>query len=727
VPSLAPRQSYDLLPHQLAAISAVTQLLGQHDRGQVRMACGTGKTLTAIRLAEELRAEHILVLVPNLSLLAQTLREWRKHTKRPFHAVAVCSDPGVADTNTAARAQIPVPVTTNPVQLAEELRGPRRRTVVFGTYHSTGAIAAAQAMGVPAFDLALADEAHRTAGLAAGPFQLILNADQIRATKRVFMTATARTAGGEGAKSMDDDSLYGPVMYNFGFGKAIRAGRLCDYRVVVVGITDEMIRGYLQPGAQVTIDGRDADARATAAAVAVLKTMADYDLRRMVTFHATVRGAADFATGLPRIARWMGPNHAEGLSAGHVNGRMTTTERSAELTALRNVGPGQRRVLTNAKCLTEGVDVPAIDGVAFIDPKSSYVDIIQAIGRALRRAPGKDVGTILLTAYVGNGEDADRVVASSRFTDIRAVLQVLLDEDPDFAGALAAARLHHTGPLTDPADSPVGAGAVGQLDAPLASPDGDGWDDPQDIERTETAAEARLAGRAHGDVVLVLPEAVSGQFHRALCTRLLSPAPGGFFEQLDRVATYVAEHGKLPTPKHAPKLYNWVTDQRRRWRQAEITGREQTALEAISGWDWDPTRRHRETRLRIAQLSEQGLNPADIAAQLNAEGCGAGSNGRPLTVGLVNKMTRPSGRPKVTLDELWDGKYQELLDWVTVNGPLAWRNSGTSKALLQWMTDQRTNYRLRRPRLTQQRVARLEAVRGWRWADPAATTDAYAA
>jgi predicted helicase len=148
---------------------------------------------------------------------------------------------------------------------------------------------------------------------------------------------------------------------------------------------------------------------------------------------------------------------------GHVNGQMSTAERAAELATLRAVGPGQRRVLTNARCLTEGVDVPAIDLVAFLDPKNSYVDIVQAIGRVLRLADGKTVGTILLAVYIGDGENAEDVIASTRFAGIRAVLEVLRDEDPDFAAALAAAgpppgRRGATSPDSGPGGSPRGAG-----------------------------------------------------------------------------------------------------------------------------------------------------------------------------------------------------------------------------------------------------------------------------
>ncbi len=268
------------------------------------MACGTGKTLTALRLAERLEADLVLVLVPSLSLLAQTLREWRQHCFSPFDAIAVCSDDTVTDAEaSAAAADIPAPVTTHPDVLAAHLIGRRAgRTVVFATYHSALVVAAAQTMGAPAFDLALADEAHRTAGQAATAFQLILDGDRIHATKRVFMTATPRLTKGASATSMDDETLYGPVMYRFGFAEAIEAELLCDYQVVVVGVTDDSIREQLEEGAELVVGEHVLTGYEGAAAVAVLKAMEDYGITRMITFHGNVDRAQRFATALPDVA-----------------------------------------------------------------------------------------------------------------------------------------------------------------------------------------------------------------------------------------------------------------------------------------------------------------------------------------------------------------------------------------------------------------------------------------
>ncbi|MGR7027230.1 DEAD/DEAH box helicase family protein [Geodermatophilus sp. URMC 62] len=487
----APATGIELRPHQLAALDAATAALAHRDRGQLHMACGTGKTLTALRLAERLDTELVLVLLPSLSLLAQTLREWLQHALDPVGAIAVCSDDTVAESERLTLvADLPVPVTTDPETLRAQLTGHRLgRTVVFATYHSTAVVSAAQALGAPSFDLALADEAHRTAGHAAPAFRLILDADRIRATKRVFMTATPRLTRGRSATSMDDETLYGPVMFNFGFAQAVEAGLLCDYQVVVVGVTDESIREQLEEGAELIVGGQVLTGREGAGAVAVVKAMEDYGVSRMVTFHGNVEKAERFATALPHVASsLLTPEQASQLSAGHVNGEMPAGKRTALLDSLRTLAPGHRRVLTNARCLTEGVDVPAIDGIAFIDPRSSYVDIVQAVGRALRTAPGKAVGTILLPVYLAADEDPEGVLSSSAFDDVCTVLYALREHDPALGAELDAARRQLGGETMTP--------------------------------------------RLPGKVIPDLTNRLDGNFHRALCTRLVTQTTKPFWELL---------------------------------------------------------------------------------------------------------------------------------------------------------------------------------------------------
>jgi superfamily II DNA or RNA helicase len=672
-----PGAGIQLHPHQREALSAATEALAHTDRGQLHMACGTGKTLTALRLAERLDADLVLVLVPSLSLLAQTLREWRQHSLSRFDAVAVCSDDTVAGAESpASAADIPAPVTTHPEVLAAHLTGRRPgRTVVFATYHSAAAVAAAQTMGAPTFDLALADEAHRTAGHAASAFRLILDSDRIRATKRVFMTATPRLTKGSSATSMDNETLYGPVMFRFGFAQAIQAGLLCDYQVVVVGVTDESIREQLEDGAELILGEQVLTGQESAAAVALLKAMEDYGVTRMVTFHGNVDRAQRFATALPDVASLLlAPNRVSQLSAGHVNGGMSAGERTELLNSLRMLAPGHRRVLTNARCLTEGVDVPAIDGVAFIDPRSSYVDIVQAVGRALRTAPGKTIGTILLPVYLGADDDPETVLSSSAFDDVCSVLFALRDHDPALGVALDAARAE------------LGMGTV--------------------------------RPSLPGNVITDLPDRLDGDFHTALCTRLLTQTTKPFWEKLQQLADYITACGDLPGPRTAPDLHRFVKTQRNRRREGYMPSEQVAALEALPGWLWQAPRISEELRSRARAMHDAGMSLIDIANQFAMEGVESASGPIAWKSSAIRSMlTTNEERTAIASSrgERWERRYAELKEWTDAMGPLKWRNAGMDPVLQRWLIRQKADYRAANPRMTPELVARLEELPGWFW------------
>ena len=410
-------------PHQRQAITAVIRGFESADRGQMIMACGTGKTLTALFIAQRLAAKRTLVLVPSLSLLTDTLREWTANDE-DFEFLPVCSDDTVTGTDAAvsSTADLGFPVTTDPQDIAAFLRrrsGSRR--VVFATYQSSPKIAEAYSLGrVPGFDLVIADEAHRCAGRVSSDFATVLDADAIPARKRLFMTATPRFFTGrvvQEAKeadfevaSMDDESRFGPVFHRLGFAEAIERELLTDYQVVVVGVDDATYLDWAQRGRFVTIDGtKVTDARTLAGQIGLAKAMRRYDLRRTISFHSRVSAARQFANSMPQLIDWMpARQRPKGqLWSHYASGEMSAGDRSALLDHLRYLDSDERGLLANARCLGEGIDVPALDGVAFIDPRRSEVDIVQAVGRAIRLAEDKTVGTIVIPVFIEAGDDPE--------------------------------------------------------------------------------------------------------------------------------------------------------------------------------------------------------------------------------------------------------------------------------------------------------------------------------
>jgi predicted helicase len=346
-----------------------------------------------------------------------------------------------------------VPVTTDPNAVLEFLREDGDR-VVFSTYQSSPVTAAALTARIPPFDLVVADESHRCVGRVDSDFTTVLDNKRIRARKRLFMTATPRffTArvhkeAGESEltlASMDDEKTFGPMLHRLDFSEAIKKKLLSDYQVVVAVVTDDEYAEMVAKAKLVRSDGiGDTDARTLARQVTLLKTIRKYDLRRILTFHGRVKSAAAFSRELADVRSWMPRGQRpSAISASYVSGGMNVGERAVRMEALRSAD-GSRVVMSNARCLAEGVDVPSIDGVAFIDPKRSPVEIIQAAGRAIRLAKEKVIGTIVIPVVIDHGDDPDAALTASNFRHVWDVVNALRAHDDRLGYELDEATKQH--------------------------------------------------------------------------------------------------------------------------------------------------------------------------------------------------------------------------------------------------------------------------------------------
>ena len=306
-------------PHQKIAIRNVVSGLSNAARGQLIMACGTGKTLTSLWIKEKIQSEQTLVLVPSLSLLSQTLREWTATASSPFKWLCVCSDATVANQDDewiTHTSDIGVPVTGDVKEIKSFLRTEGSK-VIFSTYQSSPLIAEAQKeRKIPAFNLVLADEAHRCSGKVSEAFGCVLDSKQIRTDKLLFMTATPRilsrqiktVAEGRDIEvvSMDDPTVFGEVLHQLKFSQAIEDDLLSDYRVVIVGVDDPLIQGQIQNRDLLrTSTGVELDAEALASHVALAKATKKYGLRRVISFHGRVAGAKRFAADHTEVLSWL--------------------------------------------------------------------------------------------------------------------------------------------------------------------------------------------------------------------------------------------------------------------------------------------------------------------------------------------------------------------------------------------------------------------------------------
>ncbi len=436
---LAPR------PHQLAAVAAGLNHYRERSatRGKLISPCGSGKSLTAYWIARELAARRVLIAVPSLALVRQTLETWMREAladQRPVDWLCVCSDHEVTRVDTAETLahvhELGIPCDTAPAVLAAHLTTlstTPRLLVVLTTYQSSPVLADAVRRAGFAFDFAVLDEAHKTTGKAAGVFAHLLDDAHLPLPRRLFMTATERRFAGtsDDIVSMDDPALYGETFSLLTFKAAIAAepAILCDYRILTIGVRQSDVAALVAANRWLDLGPAGPDevtALALASLIALRRATAAHGVRHTVSFHSSIARARDFQTLCNRLNAHLTAEPS--IPAHHVSGKLGSAARQHEIKAFLAAAPS---LITNARCLTEGVDIPSIDCVFFADPKGSTIEIVQASGRALRldSKSGKERGYILLPLVVPDGATLDEVTATSAFKFVLFVLRALAAHD----------------------------------------------------------------------------------------------------------------------------------------------------------------------------------------------------------------------------------------------------------------------------------------------------------
>ena len=479
--SLKPKKS--LREHQKSALSQVRLGLKNADRGKLIMACGTGKTFTSLKIAENIagNGKKVLFLVPSLALLSQSLTEWTQESEYPLHCFAVCSDSDVGKQGKAKNEddrvqqlnhELQYPATTNAKSLIKALNAQSRdlaMTVVFSTYHSIDVIHQAQQQGLGEFDLIICDEAHRTTGASfddkeESAFVRVHNNDYIKAQKRLYMTATPRIYTEDAKKtegvtvySMDDETKFGQDLYTISFSSAVKQNLLVDYKVLVLAVEESHIHQRLEK----LFEGTEIQVDDAAKIVGCWKALSKYGIMDELGDDEPMKRAVAFCQVIEK--EYKGKNHkvsskniAEIFSnvvdayqkqeiaaleeqnpdfrpdnslllkceAEHVDGGMNASEKSAKIEWLKAEQEGNTcRILSNVRCLSEGVDVPALDAVLFLTPRSSQVDVVQSVGRVMRNAPGKKRGYVILPIVIPAGIEPDKALEKNE--NYKVVWQVL--------------------------------------------------------------------------------------------------------------------------------------------------------------------------------------------------------------------------------------------------------------------------------------------------------------
>ncbi len=488
--------------HQREAVQRANDNYKLFDRGKLIMACGTGKTFTSLRIAEnETNGKGlILFLVPSIALLGQTLNEWYADALEPINAICICSDPEITknrkqleDIDTSSVVDLAFPASTNVESILHQFKGLETKsnnglTVVFSTYQSIEVIAKAQNAlektnpNYAEFDLIICDEAHRTTGVSLAneeesSFVKVHNNDFIKAKKRLYMTATPRLYNDETKSkaaqaeallcSMDDVSMYGEEMYRIGFGEAVEKDLLTDYKVLILTLNENDV----PPAVQKMIMDKESEINTDDASKligcinalskqilgdeGIIKETDPEPMRRAVAFCQSIAtskkitntfnvASETYISELPIEKQ----DTMQLVASKHIDGTMNATDRNELLSWLKDE-PNERecRVLTNVRCLSEGVDVPSLDAVLFLSARNSQVDVVQSVGRVMRKSTGKKYGYIIIPIVVPADVEADKALDDNeRYKVVWTVLNALRAHDDRFNATVNKIELNKNRP-----------------------------------------------------------------------------------------------------------------------------------------------------------------------------------------------------------------------------------------------------------------------------------------
>ena len=478
--------------YQESAIQSALNHFTENDRGQLIMAPGTGKTFTSLKIAEAMARDvskeqyTILYLVPSIQLLTQTLRGWNNDTEMTMSSMAVTSDRNASrgsvkqdESNLTIKASdIGYPATTSSKKVVENYlelmtRPQKELLVVFGTYQSIDVLGEAQKEGFPEFDLIIADEAHRTTGAKAfgdeaSSFTKVHSDLNVKGIKRLYQTATPKLYGIEAKKkaeenssvisSMDDENLYGSVFYRLGFGDAISQDILTDYKLMVLAVDETVVQKDMQKALADSENGLNIDdvGRIIGVWNGMIKRESFADkvsgepMQRAIAFSRTIEDSKRLSTQFENVVNeYLNSDEGYSVNVRHVDGSMNALEKNEALDWLASddIPEDSARILSNVRFLTEGIDVPNLDAIIFLSPRKSQVDIVQAVGRIIRKFEGKEYGYIILPIVVPAGETPETILDNNKTYDvIWQVLNALRSVDERFEATVNKLELNKQKP-----------------------------------------------------------------------------------------------------------------------------------------------------------------------------------------------------------------------------------------------------------------------------------------
>ena len=621
--------------HQVKAIENCVEFFEIENRGQLILPCGSGKTLTALWIKERLQCRSTLVLVPSLALLRQIKNDWASQRTSKYRYICVCSEDDIdskdEDTITSHVYEVGVNVTTVPSEIRSFINLSEEK-VIFSTYHSLPAIEEAINRTDFKFDFIFCDEAHKTAGIGTHNFTLVHDNNRIPSTRRLYATATPRIVKESLKKKLSEDLIYaydmgdpkvfGEEFFRMTFKDAIEQDILVDYKIIAVGVNSQELKDYIAErryvDANISIDE-------IANNYALDFVMKKYSASHGITFHSRIKLASEFASRHSKLF----PD----TKSFSVSGEQSTSFRNLVLNDFKQA---PRAIVSNSRCLTEGVDVPAIDLVYFCDPKNSKVDIVQAVGRALRKKEGKTMGLVVVPIYHILGENIDDSISASSFKNLLQVIRSLCDQDErlqDEINYLAFGKGQRKSKRIDVISSYF-------------------------KEESETIV---LTG-------------FEEKLRDSLFDQIIERSSNNWDMWFLEFKEYLKEHGKYPEKDDAIGLYRWVAAQRIQKKNGKLKTDEIRKLNSIGFiwdkqvWKWEVMFSKLEEYSKTNEFEPHKENEPELArwydTQLNQIKTGALREDRKNRIEKIKFKGSP-------INNKWIPLYEELLKYRKEN-PESW-------------------------------------------------------
>jgi len=681
-------------PYQLIALEDIKKALGTHDRATAVMACGTGKTLIALWAAEQAQVNTVLVLLPSLTLMQQTLLEWSKNNSwgNRFSFICVCSDPTVKanDEIEIDPTDIDFKVDTDPELVKEFLNQKNNKVkVVFSTYQSSKIVGEA-IKGLSPFDFAVFDEAHKTTGPKGGVFAFTLDDKNIAIKKRLFLTATPRhydikkrdKEGEFKVISMDDESIYGPRAHSLTFGSAASQGIICNYKVIISLIDKNQVDDFALKNGITLVENDKIGTRWVASQIALQQAIEKVNASKIITFHSRVKLAKEFSSETSHgIKRYL-----KDFEVMHVNGEQRSNERTG---LIRQFKDSPKSLITNARCLTEGVDVPAVDMVAFIDARHSKVDIAQAIGRAMRKPSGSDkqFGYIVVPLFADTSDlnNLEETIKKEGFDDVAEILNALQEQDEELVDIIKELQeAKGRGEIFNPKRLSDKVEAIG----PFINID-------------------EIGASVYAEIVSQL--GVSWDFWFGLMQS---------YEKEFKTCTFSNANALY----RGYKLTYWVDHQRKFYRLGTLSLEKIKKLETIKTWVWNVDEEEWFKKFNLVKKISNETGNSFISKRAIIDGVNIGTWQQTQRILFKNgKLLEQRQKLLESLPNwVWDKKEYEWQNTYETIKAIGFKNGilnsfdpklGSLKFLTTWINTQR--YAYKKNKISQARIDLLNQIAGW--------------